>query len=548
MKKSILLFFSIVFVSIFLNPTCLFAQDYYVSNSGVNSNSGMSEESPWQTVAKVNSTAFVAGDVIHFKSGDVWREQLRPASGNDNGYITYTSYGVGDKPLLLGSVDRSNKDNWKYEGNNIWNLQSTAIVSDMDISSAKIDISPAKIGLWHEGSSDVSSDVIANGQDTSYALKCNNPGSKTSDIQIILNGLKIKGDHSYKISFSAKSTNNFKIPNINLMKKTSPWTNYAVSNWSPEITTEWKNYSVSYHANTEDENARITICLGNSIPANTTLYIKSISFREITESGIYNDVGNIIFDQGKAVGVKVFKENELTKQNYFWYDKKNNTVKIYSLKNPAELYNSIECAITKDIIDENNKSYIKYDGLALKYGGAHGIGGGETHHIWVSNCDINYIGGGEHINGGVRYGNGIEFWNNAHDIIVEKCNIGEIYDAALTNQGKGNGIKQYNITYRSNIIWNVEYSFEYFNYSKDGKTNNIVFENNICSNAGSGWGHNQRPDPSGRQICFWDGNTAQTDSVVIRNNSFKNAKQTCFFISKKWKGIDNLVLENNEIS
>ncbi|WP_045575154.1 hypothetical protein [Desulfosporosinus sp. I2] len=80
------------------------------------------------------------------------------------------------------------------------------------------------------------------------------------------------------------------------------------------------------------------------------------------------------------------------------------------------------------------------------------------------------------------------------------------------------------------------------------KTNNIVFENNICSNAGSGWGHNQRPNPTGRQICFWDGNTAQTSSVFIRNNTFKNAKQTCFYISKKWKGIDDLVLENNKVS
>ncbi|KJR46650.1 hypothetical protein UF75_2944 [Desulfosporosinus sp. I2] len=472
MKKSILLFISIVFISIFVNPTCLFAQDYYVSNSGVNSNSGMSEDSPWQTVEKVNSTAFVAGDVIHFKSGDAWREQLRPASGNENGYITYTSYGVGDKPLLLGSVNRSNKDNWKYEGNNIWILQSVDSVSNMDISSAKIDISPAKIRLWNEGSSDVSSEVIEDGQNTSYALKCNNPGNKTSDIQIILlNGLNIKRDHSYNIVFSAKSTKSFKIPPIKLMKSTSPWTNYArVSNGSPDITTEWKDYSVSFQANAEDENARITIGLGNSIPADTTLYINSISYNEIKESGINRDVGNIIFDQGKEVGIKVFNENELKEQNYFWYDKENDTVKIYSSKNPAELYNSIECAITKNIIDETDKSYIKYDGLALKYGGAHGIGGGNTHHIWVSNCDINYIGGGELVKGkGNRYGNGIEFWNNTHDNIVEKCNIGEIFDAALTNQGNGVAIKQYNISYRNNIIWNAEYSFEYFNYSKDGE-------------------------------------------------------------------------------
>lgn len=357
---------------------------YYVSNSGNDNNSGMHEEDPWQTIEKVNSTMFGPGDVIHFKRGDVWREQLIPVSGNEKGLITYTSYGSGSKPLLLGSVDRSNIDDWSYESRNIWELQSD----------------------------------------------------------------------------------------------------------------------------------------------------------------IHQDVGNLIFNHGKEVGVKVMNENDLNEQNRFWYDKETKTVKIYSLLNPAELYNSIECALTRNIIPQDNRSYINYDGLTLKYGGAHGIGGENTHHIRVSNCDISYIGGGTN-DDQVRYGNGIEFWNNAHDNSVENCSIGEIYDAALTNQGIGTAVKQYNIIYKNNTIWNAEYSFEYFMNSIDGQTHNIVFEKNNCSNAGGGWGHYQRPDPSGRHICFWD-NNAQTEEVIIRDNTFVNAKETCFYISKQWNGIDNLVYKNNK--
>jgi len=161
--------------------------------------------------------------------------------------------------------------------------------------------------------------VTSDAQDTTVSLKCNNSGDKTNYIQIMLNGFKIKGDHFYNINFSAKSTQGFKIPYINLMKASSPWTNYADSHtdWSPVVTTEWKDYSVSYHATADDENARITIYLGNSVPADTTFNIKSISFNEINDSKIYDDVGNIIFNQGEEVGVKVFNENELTKQNYF---------------------------------------------------------------------------------------------------------------------------------------------------------------------------------------------------------------------------------------
>jgi len=58
--------------------------------------------------------------------------------------------------------------------------------------------------------------------------------------------------------------------------------------------------------------------------------------------------------------------------------------------------------------------------------------------------------------------NGIEFWSNARDCLVEGCRLWEIYDAALTNQGNGTN-QQVNITYRDNVIWNSEYSFEYWN-------------------------------------------------------------------------------------
>ena len=60
--------------------------------------------------------------------------------------------------------------------------------------------------------------------------------------------------------------------------------------------------------------------------------------------------------------------------------------------------------------------------LALKYGAAHGIGGRNTHHITSRNCDFGYIGGGDQIGGDrtVRFGNGVEFWGDAHDNLVER--------------------------------------------------------------------------------------------------------------------------------
>jgi len=173
---------------------------------------------------------------------------------------------------------------------------------------------------------------------------------------------------------------------------------------------------------------------------------------------------------------------------------------------------------------------VVYEDLALKYGGAHGIGGGSTHHIIARDCDISYIGGGDQRGGDgtVRYGNGIEFWGGAHDSLVERCRLWEIYDAALTNQNNAPNVKQYNLRYRNNVIWNSEYSFEYWNRPENSETYDIYFENNTCVNAGHGWGHTQRADPSGRHLCFY-GSPAQARDITIRNNIFFEAATNAFY-------------------
>jgi hypothetical protein len=258
------------------------------------------------------------------------------------------------------------------------------------------------------------------------------------------------------------------------------------------------------------------------------------------------DIGNIILDCKKC-GVKVWRQQELKKESQFYYNVKTFELFIYSQKNPAIIYSSIECAVNKYIIDQSFKSYVIYDGLSLKYGAAHGIGGVSTHNIVVRNCDISYIGGGDIYKDErqVRYGNGIEFWGGASDNIVEKCNIWEVYDAGVTNQNSGQIRSQYNITYRNNKIWNCEYSFEYFNSPSESSTSNISFENNTCSNAGRGWGHIQRPDKAGRHISFYS-NKASIKNVIIKNNTFKNAEQCMVLVGPQFSGVNNLIFKNNK--
>lgn len=81
--------------------------NYYVDYSlGNDSNDGMSEETAWKTIEKVNSVVFNPGDKILFKSGEEWTGALKPqGSGIEGAPIIISSYGEGKKPLLKPGKD-----------------------------------------------------------------------------------------------------------------------------------------------------------------------------------------------------------------------------------------------------------------------------------------------------------------------------------------------------------------------------------------------------------------------------------------------------------
>ena len=84
--------------------------------SGNDSQDGLSAQSPWRSLTKVNAAELQAGDKVLFHRGNTWRGTLVPRSGREGKPITYGAYGEGDKPLLLGSVSRNEPGDWHEEG------------------------------------------------------------------------------------------------------------------------------------------------------------------------------------------------------------------------------------------------------------------------------------------------------------------------------------------------------------------------------------------------------------------------------------------------
>lgn len=82
---------------------------YYVSATGNDLNDGLSPETAWKTVTKVNSFKFNSGDGVFFKRSDSWRitSPLSCQSG-----VTYSAYGTGAKPKLIASINGDGGEKW----------------------------------------------------------------------------------------------------------------------------------------------------------------------------------------------------------------------------------------------------------------------------------------------------------------------------------------------------------------------------------------------------------------------------------------------------
>jgi len=528
------------------------AATYYVSADGSDQRVGTSPDTAWASLDRVNSADIQPGDSVLFRRGDTWRGSLRPRNGREGAPVLYGAYGEGTKPILMGSVDKSDAAAWRDEGGNLWSTGHVPAPPEADLPAADLE-TPLNWGLHAEGEAKATGVQAEEG----FTVRCAAMGTAGNHIQMIATGIRIEATKTYRLVFRAKCDKPFGLRMPQLMMAGIPWTGYSSGPALRKgaVEADWRVMVQYYTATTTSENARLTFYLGDSLPADSTFIAGRFQFSECSPDSVPTDapgalpvdVGNIILSNEAECGWKVWSKDDLKRQGHYWYDEDRQLLFVYSEGNPAERYGTIECAMHRHIVNQGATSYVTYEDLWLKYGGAHGFGGGSTHHLIIRDCDISFIGGCDQYGGErtVRYGNGIEFWGAAHDNLVERCRIWEVYDAALTNQSGGADVKEYNLTYRNNLIWNSEYSFEYWNRPETAETYNVQFINNTCLNAGHGWGHAQRPDPSGRHLCFY-ASPAKAWDIVVKNNIFYEATRNAFY-APAWprEAIDALQIDHN---
>lgn len=140
---------------------------YYVSSSeGDDNNDGLTPETAWASLSKVNSHgAFLPGDQILLKKGDIWNEYLRPQGNGVEGMpITLSGYGEGGPDLrpvingggtdyywLSGAVMLRNQEYWEIIGLEVTNIGEgeTWGVANKNITAR------AGIMIWADDQNDI---------------------------------------------------------------------------------------------------------------------------------------------------------------------------------------------------------------------------------------------------------------------------------------------------------------------------------------------------------------------------------------------------------
>ncbi len=117
------------------------ATTYYVSTGGSDSNSGTSQSSAWQSLAKVNGFPFQPGDQVLFQCTDKWYGALNPQAGGAAGNpITFSSYGSGSPPLFTGGITLPNSG-FTNVGGSVWQLSVPAQINEVYVN--KVALIPA---------------------------------------------------------------------------------------------------------------------------------------------------------------------------------------------------------------------------------------------------------------------------------------------------------------------------------------------------------------------------------------------------------------------
>lgn len=252
----------------------------------------------------------------------------------------------------------------------------------------------------------------------------------------------------------------------------------------------------------------------------------------------YN-VGFIKDSDNKIYGNRKKKLELLEKEMDFFVE--NGILYLKCEKNPYVKYGELSVAVHTGSLKVSSNMII--ENLNIQDTGTHGISKNSTkiENVYFKNCIVQNIGGSlQYSTGWTRYGNGIEFWNQAENILIENCIIKNVYDAGITFQGSSVETGFKNIIIKNNIFIGCTYSVETFCKNDNSGNKNIAIGidncnilENISINQGRGWGYDVREDKTqAAELVTWFLLKSKTN-FSLENNKYFNSRRIRFYYADK---------------
>lgn len=260
---------------------------------------------------------------------------------------------------------------------------------------------------------------------------------------------------------------------------------------------------------------------------------------------VNHDVATIWHDDRSNWRYKKRRPEDLQMQWDFWHNLEQGRIEVYSEGNPATNAEHIEVPL--DPPDPNQfvvtvtASHIVLDGISIKYANVHGIQV-KGDYVTFRNGRITHGGGGNispNRKPPVRWGDGLDVWGSAHDVVFENNVVGEFPDGGLTNQGF-RGV-QYHICFRNNLIYNCTNGIHCWfgqNETDKNELHHVYYEGNTFRDIGRGW-FEDRGVMQGA-IQFNPRKGVSTSEIHIRGNTFINCG-TMRFTGGTWQGVNGAI-------
>ena len=183
--------------------------------TGQDSNDGQSPDHAWRSLDRVNAAELKPGDTVRFKCGGVWRGSLVPASGDEGAPVTYTSFGQGPKPLILGSLPRNRPEDWVKVRDNIW----ATLPMEYRLGEQLLDLRGSKWSRHQEAGARVELTHVEDPAGRLLHIVCTDSGSASNHVQFWGPALSVEKGDCLLLTFRARSSKPFRFPGVGILQE-----------------------------------------------------------------------------------------------------------------------------------------------------------------------------------------------------------------------------------------------------------------------------------------------------------------------------------------